>query len=449
MDKATLEKLSDLEFDIGFPADALPVMRELAAAQPLDVDAQLKLGVVLGRLFDHQAASVHYQDALHRLPGSADLWMALAQSMEYLGEKGISEDAYRRALKLRPRWAPPLGRLLGLNRKAPDPEWLSLARELMADHELPASDLAILGYELGKFYDAAGEHPQAMSAWRRANEARRLVTGPFDHAKLSSLLTRTLEAFPEGTFPAVCKPALPLAPRMVFIVGMPRSGTTLTEQIIASHPQAHGCGELLDLTLLANRLQSEDGKEWPEAAGGGISEQQVRTMAASYLASAQRHANAAAACLVDKAPLNFFFLGLAAQLFPEARVVWCRRDARDVAISIYGEDFSLDAAFATSFEGIAAYQRAEAALMCHWRRTLPLPMFELNYEQLVTRPEPVAKQLIQFVGLSWDDRCLAFHESKRIVQTPSRWQVRQPVHARSIGRWRHYESVMPLELFLD
>ena len=148
--------------------------------------------------------------------------------------------------------------------------------------------------------------------------------------------------------------------------------------------------------------------------------------------------------------MNFQLLGLIARMFPKARVIWCRRDPRDIAVSIYGENFALTERFATSMAGIGHCINAQIRLMRHWQRIAALPILEVDYEQLVGDLEQQARQLIEFVGLPWDPACLQFHAGERSVQTPSRWQVRQPVHTRSVARWKNYRfALQPLLDVLD
>ena len=147
--------------------------------------------------------------------------------------------------------------------------------------------------------------------------------------------------------------------------------------------------------------------------------------------------------LVDKQPYNFLHLGLIALLFPSARVVWCRRDPFDVALSIFSESFAPSATYATDLSDIAFVIRQQERLMRHWQAVPPLPVLEMHYEDLVGNPEPHMRRLVDFAGLPWSDQCLDFHQSRRPVQTPSRWQVRQPIHPRSVGRWRNYAQWFP------
>ena len=152
-----------------------------------------------------------------------------------------------------------------------------------------------------------------------------------------------------------------------------------------------------------------------------------------------RRARAGAQRITDKAPANFFYLGLVALLFPKARVVWCRRDPRDVGVSIFSENFAVQQTCATRLEDIAFYYHEQERLMRYWQQALPLPIATVNYEELVADFEPNVRRLLDTLGLPFAPECLAFHEKERAVLTPSRWQVRQPLYASSVGRWKRYE----------
>ncbi len=429
--------LADAEFHAGMPGDALPLWQEVVAARPRDVDARLKLGETLSRVgLLHEEVS-NYKDALAILPESADIWMSLAQAHEDSGDRQRAIDAYTQALKLKPAWVMPLSGLLALQRKDPPADLVEQALALQTRPDLPDRDRALLGYALGKIHDSRGMHAAAMATWHDANAARRRTSGQHDRVQAERRIRQLMDVFDANFFAQPRDPASE-DPRPVFIVGMPRSGTTLTEQIISMHSQAFGCGELPDIALIAKSL----GGRWP-AQAASLDRSFLDQAAARYLDAALRRAPDDALRLVDKSPLNYFNLGLIALLFPRARVIWCRRDPRDIALSIYSENFALDAQFATQLGDIAHSIALQTRLMRHWQSTLPLPIHELRYEALVESPEPQAKALIAFLGLPWEGACLEFHRSSRVVQTPSRWQVREPIHARSAGRWRPYAGDLP------
>ncbi|KFL36585.1 tetratricopeptide repeat-containing sulfotransferase family protein [Arenimonas donghaensis] len=435
-----LERLAQLEFDIGDPADALPLWRALAANRPGDPAIELKLGEVLARLDQAEAASALYAKALEREPASAELWMAFAQAEEICGRRDGAETAYERALSLRPGWAFPLAGLLGLRRgQAPEPR-IAEAQAVLADPARPDDERALVGYELGKVYDGRGDYPQAMQAWHAANAARRRAQGEPDVEDLARRVDASLAVFDRALFERAAGTGNP-DERPVFIVGMPRSGTTLLEQMLAAHPRVHGAGELPDVSLIARALPSRRGRpqQWPHILED-ITLESVPAAAQRYLAAALRQAPADTARVIDKYPMNYYLLGLVALMFPKARVIWCRRDPRDVAISIYGENFALAERLATRLDGIGHLVRLQSRMMRHWQSVLSLPILEVHYEEVAADTEAQARRALDFLGLDWDPACLDFHRSERGVQTPSRWQVRQPVHTRSIGRWRHYAS---------
>ena len=413
-----LGSLAYLEYRLNNFAAAAPLLESLSARKPDDLDAHLKLGDTLARLGQPAQAARVFRAAIALHPDDGGLWMALAQAEDEAGDRDGACAAYERAMALRPGWVVPLAGLLALQRGGARDEHLAAARDALAAPTLADAGVAVLGYALGKALDARGEYAEAMACWQRANAARRRVAGPMDRAELAVQVERLL-AEPG---PAAGATGGSDDPRPVFVVGMLRSGTTLIEQIIATHPLATGCGELPTLPAIAAR---------PRDA--------VRD-AAHYLAVAERRGTADARRLVDKLPLNFFHLGVAARLFPRAHVVWCRRDPRDVALSNFSENTALQFPFATDLEDIALMQDAHDRLMRHWQAVLPLPILEVEYEAFVADLEPQARRLIEFLGLDWDPVCLDFHASQRAVQTPSRWQVRQPAHTRSVGRWRAYQE---------
>lgn len=438
-DPKMLEALAEAEFLQGWPADALPSWQALLERRPDDVHARLRTGETLSRLGFQSRAVETYRTGVRMQPRSHALWLALAQAEEDSGHEAGAREAYERALALRPGWPFALAGLLGMLRgRAPD-AWLDQAEGLLADPGAADDDRALVGYALGKARDARGEHDAAMTCWHAANAARRRVAGEPDPAGWTSRIDRIMDTFPARAF-GDGPSGMAHAPddRFVFVVGMPRSGTTLTEQILASHPAVHGCGELPDLAMVARRVLGGDGDNGKPLVLPA--QDALLAGSARYVAAATRHAPPDAARLVDKEPLNFLHLGLAALMFPGARVVWCRRDPRDIAISIYGENFALDETLATDLGAIGHYILGQERLMRHWQSVLPLPILESSYEDLVAEPEAHARRIVGFTGLPWDPACLEFHRSDRAVQSPSRWQVREPVHSRSVGRWRNYAA---------
>jgi Sulfotransferase family len=231
----------------------------------------------------------------------------------------------------------------------------------------------------------------------------------------------------------------------VFIVGMPRSGTTLTEQILAAHPEVFGAGELPALQRVVGLVPAMTGKAapWPECAAR-LGQGGVDTLAARYLSEVTRLAPGAAR-ITDKMPQNFLSLGLVALLFPEARVIHCTRDPVDTCLSCYFQGFTQGHGYAFDLATLGAYYRHYRRLMDHWNAVLDIPVIdmpvmEMRYEAMVADQEAESRRLVDFAGLDWDDACLRFFASDRLAHTASYDQVRRPVYKGSVGRWRRYAA---------
>ncbi|TIL68719.1 tetratricopeptide repeat-containing sulfotransferase family protein [Mesorhizobium sp.] len=231
----------------------------------------------------------------------------------------------------------------------------------------------------------------------------------------------------------------------VFVVGMPRSGTTLTEQICASHPDVHGAGELSKLSRVANAigLKTLSAGDLSQPITS-ITEDLSRTLAEEHLSYLRERAPSALR-VVDKTPHNFELIGLIGLLFPNARIIHCRRDAIDNCVSCFVLNFSEAHSYNTDLKTLGLYYREYDRLMQHWNEVFPGLIFENRYETLVDDQEAQSRRLIDYLGLPWDDACLRFFDRDGSVNTPSRWQVRQPIYKSSVKRWKNYENeIQPL-----
>lgn len=287
-------------------------------------------------------------------------------------------------------------------------------------------------FRLAALYDDRDDVEAAMQHLLAANRAKR---ADFDPQHYAGLVDRLLAVFDRRGMAR-----LPRAGhgdgRPVFIVGMPRSGTSLVEQILASHSRVHGAGELPDMGLLALSTASH-GREYPESVRS-LSRAQVESLAAVYRQRLDGLAPQARR-ITDKMWQNFEFLGFAALLFPESRVIHCTRDPMDTALSCFFHHFyGGGVAFAYDLGHLGAYYRQYRRIMDHWRKVLPLPIMEVNYEHLVEAPEAAIREIVAFAGLEWEPSCLRFFETDRVVRTASFDQVRRPIYRTSVGRARRY-----------
>lgn len=432
-----LRAYAETEYGLEHHAEALALYERIAASGHVDDPGlPLRLSQCRRRLGEPQAALTVVNAAIERFPNDAPLWMELGWVAEDLGDAAQAQDAYARAHALQPAWGDPLAASIALLRtKAPD-DLVRDAEALLVQGKLSELEQAYLHYVLGKRDDAGGAYADAARHWSAANALRRRVDGGFDRDEYSAKIDAAIGTFTSELLQSRNADALH-DERPVFVLGMPRSGTTLVEQILAAHPQVHGCGELTGIVAIAQEAFEGTGLRWPQDAAR-FDAAWLRRRAVDYLRAAAKPAHDDTKRLIDKQPYNFLHVGLIAMLFADARIVWCRRDPRDVALSIFSESFSPLSSYATDLDDIRFFIEGQERLMRHWQSVSPLPIIEVHYEDVVADTEAQARRLIDFAGLPWDAACLAFHSSGRSVQTLSRWQVRQPVHSRSVGRWRNY-----------
>ena len=435
----TYLNIGNLLVDDNQTDQAIESYRRAAALDPRLPQARASLAAELSGRGDVSEAELVYRQAVALNPEHAQAWFGLGRTLEDLGHAEQAAESYRRVLALDPRHGWALGQLLDLDAAAADDGLLAAAQRALADAAMPDRVKSLIGYGLGKALDRRQDYDGAFAAFRAANMARRREAGPFDAAAFEQRIQRLIDSFTPALFERLAASGLG-SDLPVFIVGMPRSGTTLTEQILDCHPQAFGAGEVPRLAELAAGLPERGRLEapWPECAGA-LSDSDLQASAHDYLDKLRARATAGALRVTDKSPLNFYHLGLAALMFPNARVIHCRRSPLDTCLSIYFENFRASQSYATDLADIATTYRGYQRLMAHWREVLPLPMLELQYEDLVAGLEGSVRGLLDFVRLPWDESCLAFHASARAVQTPSRWQVRKPIYASSVARWRNYK----------
>ncbi len=296
-------------------------------------------------------------------------------------------------------------------------------------------DQSTLLFALGKALDARGEADKAFDCLVRANALHRSSL-KFDiagSARLAAAIAGQFDSALLGRLQGTGSPS----EQPVFIVGMPRSGTTLIEQIVSAHPDVHGAGEIGLMPMLVSRFRSPQGKGYPFLAPE-LSEADLQSLAEAYLGGIAPGGRGKAR-ITDKTIGNFELLGLIHLCFPNARIIHCRRDARDVCVSCFSTRFSGGHGYAYDLRELGRYWRIYDRLMAHWRAVLPPGrMLEVEYEALVEDLEGSARRLVTHLGLPWNEACLRFHESSRDVATASFAQVRRPIYRGSVGRWRRY-----------
>jgi tetratricopeptide (TPR) repeat protein len=431
---SALEEQQDFE-------GAVSGYRRALQLQPDYAEAHNGLGFVLHEQGNYPEALTEYRAVLRLKPAFATGHCNLGNILEELGSLGEAQAGYREALRHDPdhaaAWALLATQLRG---RLPPEDEQAIRRLLARPHLAPGKRLA-LHFGLAHVLDARGAYAEAAEHLRRGNALARQLWQTQGRAYDPETDARHLEALMRGFSPEFFRRTrgfgldteLP-----VFIVGLPRSGTTLTEQILASHSRVHGAGELIYLRDSFHALPAALRSPAPPTdCLAGLTPEAARQVAGRHL-DRLRALSAGAERVVDKMPENYLYLGLIATLFPRARIIHCRRDLRDVAVSCWMTNFR-HLTWASAPEHIAARFRAYRRLMEHWRAVLPVEVFEVSYEETVADLEGVARRLIAWCGLEWQDACLAFHQTARPVRTASVSQVRQPIYTRSVARWRHYE----------
>lgn len=312
-------------------------------------------------------------------------------------------------------------------------EVVAAGGRLLDQQGLGRLDRATVHFALGDVLNRKGEYDDAFAHYRHGND---LTPHRFDRAAHSADIDGLIDGYGRVVIPRLAR-STHATERPIFIVGMPRSGTSLVEQILASHPQVYGAGELAYLSQLSGMVSARLGGEYYERLDG-LDGATLDEAAAAYLHQVEPAAGRAER-FTDKMPDNFLRVGLIGQLFPHARVIHCTRDPRDTCLSVYFQRFNRTHNYSWELGDLAYFYTEYQRLMAHWKEVLPIDMIEVNYETVVGDLEGEARRMVEFVGLPWDERCLAFHESKRAVATASFDQVRQPLYTESIGRWKHYE----------
>lgn len=406
----------------GERAEAESLLRLASNLVPQSVDAQINLGALLQAKGDPEEALERYRRAAKLAPGSPEAAAGEATILEQRGDLESACAVITPAFAHAPNNVDVAVAFASVARKLRrSAEAISALRGLSTASR--AKRQAAL-FALGKLLDAEGSYSEAFDAYEQAN---RLSANRFDRESFASTAAQIRERYsPERFAAAQCSSNESEVP--VFVVGMPRSGTTLVEQIIASHPDAAGAGELPFIEQLAASPKSLD-----EAASEYL----------SHLAGFEQPR------VVDKMPGNFLHLGYIAKLFPRATIIHISRDARDTCLSCYFQHFKDGHAYSHSLDDLGFVYREYEKTIAHWR-TLPLRMLEIRYEDIVANQERETRRLLEFCDLPWDERCMRFHETKRFVRTASYDQVRQPLYAQSVGRHRAYaEFLAPLRAALN
>lgn len=440
---AAISGLADVRQESGCPEESVPLYEQALQIDPMSnaykglSDALWELGDVDQALQVLRTAVVHHAD-------KPECRVRLGKMLVSAGELEEGKSEFHEALRLLPGYlqaVTELANVLGAKVSDEDRAILDQAVEL----RVPALERAAMHFALFKVYDGRKEYARAAEHAHRGNELNKAYYDArkqgYDAAHYHQFAEQIIEFFTPELFVRT-QGFGRFDERPVFVVGMPRSGTTLVEQILASHPRVFGVGERRFAGHTLTRLPETLGLGLdPKLCFERLSSDAVQRSADWHLQQLHRLDGGRAARVVDKMPDNYALLGWLAILFPKARFIHCRRDLRDVALSCWTTSFH-KIRWSNDLEQIAGRIREYRRIMAHWKKVLPRPVLEVEYERLVANQEAESRKLIDWLLLEWDPACLTFYKTQRAVQSASVTQVRQPMYTRSVGRWKNYAAAL-------
>lgn len=421
-------------------ADAIKNYQLALQYSPDLYDAHVGLGKVYTTIGEVAQARRHYEQVLKEKPDHVESIAGLAILHERCGEMDEAYQKVRSVVDRGHHLTTIANVYTNICGQFDDCEQAVQYAEATLDglSENARYERKVLHFSLGRRYDKSGDYDKAFEHYQLANSKFPLNYDPAAH---TDLVTSIIQTFSPAYMMAAPR-ASNNSSRPIFIVGMPRSGTSLVEQIVSSHAEVVAAGELEDISDMISKASGVI------AAKGGyplgvprLTAAQLDVLAGSYHAHLQQ-ISADAKHITDKMPHNFMALGLIAQLFPGARIIHCVRDPLDTCLSIYFQDFTRHHDYAVDLRNIGTHYRQYQKLMNHWHNVLDIPMVEVEYRKLILEQEKTTRDLLDFCELVWDAACMNFHDSKRVVHTASYSQVTQPIYQQSVERWRHYERYL-------
>ncbi len=431
--------LGQLLLGLGRVDDALAEVRRLLQREPANAGARRLLGAIYNERGDYDDAALTYQALLREDPRRAGSWVSLGHVLKTLGrtEEGVA--AYRRAIDLAPERGDAFWSLANLKTVRLSDDDVAQMRAQLARGDLDPEQRVDMSFALGKALEQRNDAAGAFDAYAQGARLRRALA-PYDHTRLSAAVEAQVATLDAGFF-ARAGAGAP-QPDPIFVVGLPRSGSTLVEQILASHSAVEGTMELPDMHNLATALAASAGAADGAylAALAGLGGHDLSELGERYLASTRSHRKLGRAHFIDKMPNNWLHTGLIHLTLPNARIIDVRRHPMACGWSCFKQHFARGQDFSYDLADIGRYYADYVRLMAHLDAVLPGRVHRVIYEQLVADPEPHIRALLDHCGLAFEPACLRPHETARAVHTASSEQVRQPISAKGLDDWRAYEA---------
>jgi len=426
--------------ELGRTEEAISPLERAVELAPEFGGAHSNLGNALHVLGRPDAAMRAYDKAVALAPQDPSVRLNRAITRQDLGDLGGAQSDLREVIRLQPQHGEAWRLLSGLKRftSAEDKDVMDMSQVLRAE-TIAESQALHLHFGLGKALADVGENSSAFEHFSRANTMYR---GSYDYdiAKDAEYFEAIRDVF-SAEFLSDRSDWGYSSKRPIFIVGMMRSGTSLVEQILASHPQVFGCGELQELDQLTRRDEARpDGLDFPGTVPA-FDRDTARHLGQAYIQALQHHAETTEHT-TDKMPGNFQYVGLIRLLLPQAKIIHCVRNPADTCFSCFRNYFAGFHPFAYDLAELGRYYRLYQRLMDHWRSVAPDQLHDVCYEDLVSDPEGQIRRLLEICELDWDDQCLEFYQTERPVRTASAAQVREPMYTSSVESWRRFEDYL-------
>ena len=422
-------------------ARALPAIERLLAAEPRHPGYRNFHAVLLSRLGDYERAARIYAELLREYPSHAKVWLSYGHSLKTEGDLQEGVAAYRRSIALEPSFGEAYWSLANLKTFRFEPVEVAAMETKAADPAVGDVDRLHLHFALGKAYEDAGDWTTSFAHYEKAN-ALRHASLRYDPDRNTERL-RHLQATLTRDFFAARAGAGSPSPDPIFIVGLPRSGSTLVEQILSSHPQVEGTMELPEIISMARELRT---RSELRAVGAytevlaSLEAPKLRELGERFIERTRVFRKTGRPFFIDKMPNNFLHIGMIHLVLPNAKIVDARRHPLACGFSNYRQHFASGQRFAYDLADLGRYYRDYVGLMAHFDAVLPGRVHRVLYERMVEDTETEVRRLLEYCGLPFDDNCLRFFESERPVRTPSSEQVRQPIYRDAVDQWRHYEA---------
>ncbi|GAB3793706.1 tetratricopeptide repeat-containing sulfotransferase family protein [Dyella agri] len=423
------------------PEQALAEIERLLAADPEDAGSRNLKAAVLCRTGDYEQAIGIYAALLEQYPDNPKLWVSQGHALKTAGHNERAVAAYRRSLALEPSFGEVWWSLANLKTFRFNADELAAMRTQLARADLGEDDRLHLEFAVGKALEDAGEYEPSFRHYARGNAIRHAQLG-YRADDTSARVRHIREHYTREFFAARAGSGCP-APDPIFVVGLPRAGSTLIEQILSSHSRVEGTMELPEITSIARLLRGQgdaDGAMPYHDALAALDADALRALGERYLAHTRIQRKTSAPLFIDKMPNNFMHVGLIHLMLPNAKIIDARRHPLACGFSVFKQHFARGQGFSYGLEDIGRYYRDYMALMTHFDTVLPGRIHRVAYERMVEDTEGEVRRLLDYCGLPYEAACLRFFENTRPVRTASSEQVRQPIYREGLDHWRHYAA---------